>query len=267
MRVGGRKILLCGMKILLIGDSCIDTFIYGSCDRLNPEAPTPIFTKTGVKTTPGMVDNVNVNMRSLGVSPHFITHDEVITKTRYVDEKSNYILLRVDDDQPIKKIDSKMLVNIQFHEFDAVVISDYNKGFLDEESIEYILVNSNLSFIDTKKPLGGWVTSASFIKINEAEFNNPNHELHIIDKLIHKIIVTKGDKGCDLNGLNYPTIKAEVRDVVGAGDTFLSAFSLAMVKTNNIETSIFFANECATHVIQKRGVSDLEDMYEFFKKL
>ena len=250
MRVGGRKILLCGMKILLIGDSCIDTFIYGSCDRLNPEAPTPIFTKTGVKTTPGMVDNVNVNMRSLGVSPHFITHDEVITKTRYVDEKSNYILLRVDDDQPIKKIDSKMLVNIQFHEFD-----------------EYILVNSNLAFIDTKKPLGGWVTSASFIKINEAEFNNPNHELHIIDKLIHKIIVTKGDKGCDLNGLNYPTRKAEVRDVVGAGDTFLSAFSLAMIKTNNIETSIFFANECATHVIQKRGVSDLEDMCEFFKKL
>ena len=267
MRVGGRKILLCVMKILLIGDSCIDTFIYGSCDRLNPEAPTPIFTKTSVKTTSGMADNVNVNMKSLGVSPHFITHDEVITKTRYVDEKSNYILLRVDDDQPIKKIDSKMLINIPFHEFDAVVISDYNKGFLDEESIEYILVNSNLSFIDTKKTLGEWVCSASFIKINELEFNNPNHDPIAIDKLKHKIIITKGAKGCDLNGLNYPTRKAEVRDVVGAGDTFLSAFSLAMVKTNNLETSIYFANECATHVIQKRGVSGLEDMYEFFKKI
>lgn len=255
------------MKILLIGDACTDVFIYGTCNRLNPEAPTPIFVKNYESITPGMSGNVKANMESLGINPTLITHENIIKKTRYVDEKSNYILLRVDDDSFVNKIDSKLLLDIPFHEFDAVVISDYNKGFLDRESIEYILVNSNLSFIDTKKPLGGWVASASFIKINESEFNNPNHEPYIIDKLKHKIIVTKGDKGCDLNGLNYPTKKVEVRDVVGAGDTFLSAFSLAMIKTNSIETSIFFANECATHVIQKRGVSDLSDMYNFFKKL
>ena len=255
------------MKILVFGEFCVDEFIYGNCTRLNPEAPTPVFTKTSVKTTPGMSGNVKSNMKSLGVIPYFITHDETITKTRYVDEKSNYILLRVDDDKPIKKIDPKLLINIPYHEYDAVVISDYNKGFLDEESIEYILVNSNLSFIDTKKALGEWVCSASFIKINEMEFNNPNHDPITIDKIRHKIIVTKGEKGCDLNGLNYPTRKAEVRDVVGAGDTFLSAFSLAMIKTNNLETSIYFANECATHVIQKRGISDLKEMIEFFNKL
>ena len=30
------------LKVLLIGDSCTDEYVYGSCERLNPEAPVPI---------------------------------------------------------------------------------------------------------------------------------------------------------------------------------------------------------------------------------
>ena len=29
-------------KVLLIGDSCIDKYHYGTCDRISPEAPVPI---------------------------------------------------------------------------------------------------------------------------------------------------------------------------------------------------------------------------------
>ena len=32
------------MKILVIGDSCHDVFVYGKCDRICPEAPVPVFT-------------------------------------------------------------------------------------------------------------------------------------------------------------------------------------------------------------------------------
>ena len=30
------------MKILVVGDSCLDTFIYGDIERIAPEAPVPV---------------------------------------------------------------------------------------------------------------------------------------------------------------------------------------------------------------------------------
>lgn len=55
--------------------------------------------------------------------------------------------------------------------------------------------------------------------------------------------------------------------MVGAGDTFIAALTAAFVKTKEIQTSIYFANECATHVIQKRGVADISEMKLLFDKL
>ena len=88
-----------------------------------------------------------------------------------------------------------------------------------------------------------------------------------MDKIKHKLIVTKGSQGCTLGDRTYSTQKADVRDVVGAGDTFISALTAAFVKTHRIDDSIYFANKCATHVIQKRGVNDIYDMRDEFNKL
>ena len=41
------------LKILLIGDSCTDEYVYGTCDRLNPEAPVPILNFKRKDTTKG----------------------------------------------------------------------------------------------------------------------------------------------------------------------------------------------------------------------
>jgi D-beta-D-heptose 7-phosphate kinase/D-beta-D-heptose 1-phosphate adenosyltransferase len=49
-------------KVLLIGDSCTDEYVYGICERLNPEAPVPILKKTRVKTQKGMEWNVRENL-------------------------------------------------------------------------------------------------------------------------------------------------------------------------------------------------------------
>jgi len=255
------------MNILVIGEFCVDEFVYGECTRLNPEAPTPVFIPKNTKTNPGMAGNVMANLLSLGLEPRFVHNEEHIKKTRYVDEKSNYILLRVDSGDVVKPITAKSIMTIPFEEYDAVIISDYNKGFLTEEILEYILVNSHLTFIDTKKPFGSWITNATYIKINDNEFKNPSHNQTVLDKVKHKLIITRGGDGCDLNGMNYPTRKAEIRDVVGAGDTFISALTAGYLKTNDIALSIVFANECATHVIQKRGVGDLQDMKSYFNKL
>ena len=50
------------------------------------------------------------------------------------------------------------------------VISDYNKGFLGINDLEYLIYHHPIVFIDTKKKFDEWILKAEFIKINEKEF-------------------------------------------------------------------------------------------------
>ena len=86
------------LKILLIGDSCTDEYVYGTCERLNPEAPVPILRFNRKETTRGMAWNVRENLMSFGIEVFILTNKESIIKTRYIDEKSNQHILRVDDE-------------------------------------------------------------------------------------------------------------------------------------------------------------------------
>ena len=53
------------MKVLVIGDSCEDVFIYGDIERISPEAPIPVFKPTHEKSNSGMAKNVSSNVESL----------------------------------------------------------------------------------------------------------------------------------------------------------------------------------------------------------
>ena len=75
------------------------------------------------------------------------------------------------------------------------------------------------------------------------------------DKIKNKIIVTMGPQGCFHNEIMYPVKEVEVKDVSGAGDTFLSGLCYKFLLTNDIAESLNFANDCATKVVQRRGVS------------
>ena len=46
------------MKILVVGDSCLDTFIYGDIERIAPEAPVPVIKPKYKKENGGMAANV-----------------------------------------------------------------------------------------------------------------------------------------------------------------------------------------------------------------
>ena len=56
-------------------------------------------------------------------------------------------------------------------------------------------------------------------------------------------------------GKVYDVKDVEIKDLSGAGDTFLAGLVCKYLRTNNIEESINFANECATDVVQKQGVT------------
>ena len=70
-------------------------FIYGKCERICPEAPVPVFVPVNEITNGGMAKNVQANVEALGVECDVITHTNEIRKTRYVDIKTNQMLLRV----------------------------------------------------------------------------------------------------------------------------------------------------------------------------
>jgi bifunctional ADP-heptose synthase (sugar kinase/adenylyltransferase) len=243
------------MKLLVIGDSCLDIYIYGKCERLCPDAPVPILLPIKEVKGGGMAYNVKSNIESLDIECDIITNKTNITKTRYVDIKTNQMLVRVDSD--ISKVDRiQNIKKIPFQNYDAIIISDYCKGFLEEEDIEFIASQHNNTFLDTKKILGEWCNNISFIKINEMEFERTKRFIH--DEILNKIIITTGSKGCIFKEKIYPVNAVEVKDMTGAGDTFISALSVMYIKTKNIEKSISFANKCATIVVQKRGVNVID---------
>ena len=245
------------MKILVIGDTCTDIFRYGEVNRLSPEAPVPIIKPEKEISNPGMAGNVIRNIKALGYNPDFITNKTEIKKIRYVCSKYNYLLLRVDENDKCKRISHNILKNIKWEDYDAVVISHYCKGVLYDEDIEYISLKHSLTFLDSKKVLGDWAHNISFIKINSNEYENTKNILLKDKILFDKVIMTRGKYGCDYKGKNFPTQEVPVKDVSGAGDTFLSGLVVEYIRSKNIELAISFAQECTTIVVQKSGVSTI----------
>ena len=245
------------MKFLVIGETCKDKFCYGCSERLCSEAPIPIFTPEGrVTENLGMAANVQRNMEAIDKKSHknlpsrhkinLFSNNVVGEKTRFMDSVSNQMFLRVDTDSYNV---CKRLPEIE--QYDAVVVSDYDKGFLSNRDLQKIAERAHISFLDTKKRYdSSWADLFTFIKINEKEAKENGWSENSSN-----LIVTKAGKGCSFRGEDFPIKKpSEVRDVAGAGDTFLAAFSYTYMLTKNIKTSILYAQDCCQQVISKKGV-------------
>ena len=241
------------LKVLLIGDSCIDEYVYGVCERLNPEAPVPILKFNRKETKKGMAWNVRQNLMSFGIDVFILTNQESITKTRYIDERYNQQFLRVDNEPSLKPINYEL----PEEKFDALVISDYDKGFLSTEKVfELVEWFDGPVFIDSKKTK--LPKKSCFVKINELEYSK-------LDKPAKNLIITRGSKGAEYKGKLYPGEKVDVFDAVGAGDTFLSALVYFYLKYGTIDKAIPFANKASaiavsnfgTYVLSKENVNEI----------
>lgn len=151
-----------GRRVLVLGDVMLDEYIWGTVNRISPEAPVPIVEVGSITLTPGGAANVAVNLVGLGADPALVgvvgadgTADRlrgVLTdrgigpgwliadagrpttlKTRIVAHGQQ--MLRADresrrpiDDDLVRLIEQG--VGDLVMECDAVVISDYGKGLL-----------------------------------------------------------------------------------------------------------------------------------------
>ena len=244
------------MKILVIGDSCKDIFIYGDIVRIAPEAPVPVIKPILRKENPGMASNVVANLEALGAEVDLITNEEEISKVRYVDKRYNQMVLRVDKNDKCKRYNGVY----ETVDYDALVISDYNKGFLTEDDIAAFAERAECPvFLDTKKFLGDWCKNIDFIKINSSEHEKNFEQLPKYPYLYNKLIVTKGKQGCEYKNKMYSTKEVPVRDVSGAGDTFIAGLVFSYIKCNNIDNAFDFAQDCTTNVVQKSGEATIKN--------
>ena len=232
------------MKILLVGDNGIDEYQYGTVDRISPEAPVPIINYTHTVTKPGMAANVLDNLKKLGCDVTFVHGIRTSLKTRIIDSKSKQHLLRIDQDQrstPVK-LDWDIL-----HGYDAVVVSDYNKGSVEYETIDDIRANfSGPIFVDTKKTdLARF--DGCYVKINRMEYEAAK-------TFPTELIVTLGKDGVRYKGHEISTPPVEAFDVCGAGDTFLAALACEYIQSKEILKAINFAVKAASVTIQHVGV-------------
>lgn len=231
-------------KVLLIGDSCIDYYHYGQVNRISPEAPIPIFDIEYSDFKSGMAANVLSNLDNFKIDTVF--HSQFVEKKhRYIDIKSKQQVIRVDEKivSDRKKFSNKESYSL----YDAIVISDYNKGYVDYELIESIINECKIPiFLDTKKnDLQRF--QGSFLKINEIEWNNrkSNHD---------NVIITRGGKNVEYCGKFFYPPKIDIHDVCGAGDTFLAALVAGYLATTDMTKAIEFAMKASSITVRKMGV-------------
>jgi D-glycero-beta-D-manno-heptose-7-phosphate kinase len=146
-------------RVLIVGDAMLDRYLFGSVDRISPEAPVPVVRVTREEERLGGAANVALNIKSLGAQATLITvvgHDdparrlENLLKAQNVEVllgrdaklstsvKMRVIgraqqLLRVDfENPPDHEVLSEMLADFErvVADYAAVLFSDYGKGGL-----------------------------------------------------------------------------------------------------------------------------------------
>lgn len=196
---------LSDIKVAIIGDVGVDQFVYGTSDRICPEAPVPIFIEQENEFVPGLAANVAANVKSLGGIPFLIGvtgEDETrleleeclssrgiscenlisdlqrhttLKKRLVVDRR--HLVVRVDRESKDEVTQAcEMGIYQKFlavlDEVDIVVMSDYGKGVLSKRLIDGIVreaKNRHKITICDPKPNG-----QNTLKYSNVDFLTPN---------------------------------------------------------------------------------------------
>jgi bifunctional ADP-heptose synthase (sugar kinase/adenylyltransferase) len=239
-----RQLSIFLMKILLVGDNGIDQYQYGTVTRISPEAPVPVVNYTHTITKPGMAANVRDNLEKLGCEVDFVHGVKTSIKTRVIDSKTKQHLVRIDQDIPSKAV---KIDYTDIDKYNAIIVSDYNKGSIEYETVEHLRKNyPGPIFVDTKKTdLARF--EGCYVKINAVESAAAK-------TVPTELIVTLGRDGVKYKDYKFSTPQVEAFDVCGAGDTFLSALAYNYVLSQDIITAIKFATRAASVTVQNIGV-------------
>jgi rfaE bifunctional protein kinase chain/domain len=296
-------------NILVVGDVILDEYIWSTVSRISPEAPVPVCHVSEHTYQLGGAGNVAHNLRSLGCQVSLLgamgtdinaTHlfgvlknagihltwmiqkDHWVTITKARVMAKHHQLCRIDHEQKITDFldffqDIKGQLLADFHQYDAVILSDYNKGVLGQtvtsSIIEFAQTHAIPVMVDPKGKDAKKYAGATMITPNMSEFiAMSSQDIFLTDADIQSfathlikthgfqtVILTRSEKGISVitpeTMVNYPTKAKAVLDVTGAGDTVIAALGYGLANGWPIDHMIHVANGAASVVIAKVGTS------------
>ena len=220
-------------------------------------------------------DSLNSLLTGSNIVYHPIIDNSIRTtlKLRVIDR--NQQLVRIDhEDKYASKMMGKSLPEIKnyLEECDGVIISDYDKGVV-KPIIKKVIAHANKigirTFVDPKGDDFTYYKNATLVKPNLSEFeiimNRSSSKKEFLSKgerLRKKLntdhlLITTGKDGMtlfsDKKNISYNTIKQDVFDVTGAGDTVISILSACMISGKTISQSVKLSNVAASLSVQKLG--------------
>lgn len=249
------------MKVAVIGDIIQDIYIYGTAERLSPEAPVPIVKHLKTVHTPGGAANLFENLKSLGVDCVFTQPENrwPSKKTRVFCD-GRYVT-RIDDDSTVNGDEVyEYISQLDFSEYTYVILSDYNKGTLSRarDIIAHVNKFGCKVIVDPKstydKYVGAWLIKANEKEADDFSYNSMLYRVFNAD---HNVIITRAEKHVeariDGNLHIVPVDAVEVADVTGAGDCFLAAFVYGLTKELDIDKCLAMATKAATESVKHKG--------------
>ena len=306
------------LRILVIGDVMLDRYVMGEVSRISPEAPVPVLSVTDERSVAGGAANVALNVRSLGAKVESVgwfgkddRGDELIDILRSenieVDQAfrfstaptisksrvtaSNQQICRVDRESSsdqynpkIGEIDELLQTKLKF--VDAVIVSDYGKGFVTNELLSLVRQSAKFVSVDPKpsrlldyaKP--DLLTPNRLEALELAGLSRETRDPFPKDEVVARIFerfsplllaITLGSEGMLLAKEGrvehvIPTAAKEVFDVSGAGDTVIASLTLAVAAGQSFESAAEFANLAAGVVVGKVGTATVSP-YEILPRV
>jgi rfaE bifunctional protein kinase chain/domain len=188
-------------RVLVVGDTMLDRYWYGSVERISPEAPVPVVSIKQADERPGGAANVARNVRALGAECRLLAitgedreadnlsrlleadgircalaRDKLLNTTVKLRVVSrNQQLLRIDFESPVSKDARVKLLDSYFgfvEDCDVVIVSDYGKGGMGyvQEMIQAARTAKRPVLIDPKGEDYRAYRGATLITPNRKEF-------------------------------------------------------------------------------------------------
>jgi len=162
-------------KLLVIGDLMIDHYLWGSCERISPEAPVQVVNVKSESAVLGGAGNVINNLNALGAQVDVISviggceiSDELKTLLSNINVNSQYLITQKDritskksriiaaqqqvvryDRESTDEINSESqkqildTFNSIITDYDGVLLSDYGKGVLTSDLTQSLISIAN----------------------------------------------------------------------------------------------------------------------------
>lgn len=295
-------------RVLVVGDVMLDRFVYARVSRISPEAPVPVLAVEREALSLGGAGNVARNIASLGGSATLIgakskdeagahldrllsqherirnalftfDHGRTTEKIRYIADQQQ--VMRADYETLWRDLDNaKILAAVRdaIAAHDALVISDYAKGFLSPPLVKELIALARAQgkpvIVD---PKGGGLAhydGATVITPNKhetagaagGEAESDQGAALCAQKILASlpmlaaVIITRGAAGLSLMArageiAHIAARPREVFDVSGAGDTVVAALALALAAGSELAAAAALANIAAGVAVTMVGTA------------